>query len=138
MKNLIEYMEHSMTSLQDILVEGLLDMDEKAADKAVNVVAAKKIVANAHKKHIFGSGDSTPIDCYGRELNIGDLVIGNYVGCTSIGIIVEISGHNCAVDFTGTKTIEDFKTKDGRIRCPILSNLLIKIPSVKIAKEIIK
>ena len=78
------------------------------------------------------------MDCYGRELNIGDLVIGNFVGCTSIGIIIDISGHNCAVDFTGTQSIEDFKTKDGRIRCSYLSNTLIKIPSIKIAKEIIK
>lgn len=137
MKNLIEYTEHSMTSLQDI-IEGLLDMDDEAADKAVNVVAAKKVVASAHKKQNFGFGDSTPVDCYGRELNIGDLVIGNFVGCTSIGIIIEISGHNCAVDFTGTQKIEDFKTKDGRIRCSHLSNTLIKIPSIKIAKEIIK
>lgn len=126
-----------MKDLQEI-IEGLLDMDDEAADKAVNTVAAKKIVASAHKKQDFGFGGSNPVDCYGRELNIGDLVIGNFVGCTSIGIIIDISGHNCAVDFTGAQKIEDFKTKDGRIRCSYLSNTLIKIPSIKIAKEIIK
>jgi hypothetical protein len=124
-----------MKNLQDI-IEGLLDMDDEVADKAVNMVAAKKIVASAHKKQNFNFEGS--VDCYGRELNIGDLVIGNFVGCTSIGIIIKISGPKCAVDFTGTQSIEDFKTKDGRIRCPIDCHNLIKIPSIKIAKEIIK
>ena len=44
MKDLIEYTEHSMTSLQDTLAEGLLDMDEKAADKAVINSNLKKII----------------------------------------------------------------------------------------------
>lgn len=126
-----------MRDLQDI-IEGLLDMDEEAADKAVNVVAAKKLVNDASKKQDVGHYSN--MDCYGHKLKEGDLVIGNYVGIVAIGIIIKMTedGRYCAVDFTGTQSIEDFKTKDGRIRCPIACHSLIKIPSLKIAKEIIK
>lgn len=126
-----------MRDLQDI-IEGLLDMDEETADRAVNAVAAKKLVNDASKKQNVAHNSN--MDCYGHKLKEGDLVIGNYVGTTSIGIIIKITGEGgyCAVDFTGTQSIEDFKTRDGRIRCPIACHSLIKIPSLKIAKEIIK
>ena len=126
-----------MKNLKDI-VEGLLDMDEETADKAVNMVTAKKLVNDASKKQ--DAPHHSNMDCYGHKLKEGDLVIGNYVGTTSIGIIVKITedGRYCAVDFTGTQNIEDFKTRDGKIRCPYACDSLIKIPSIKMAKEIIK
>jgi hypothetical protein len=126
-----------MRDLQDI-IEGLLDMDEETADRAVNVVAAKKLVNVASKKQ--EAIHYSNMDSYGNKLKEGDLVIGNYVGIVSIGIIIKMTedGRYCAVDFTGTQSIEDFKTRDGRIRCPIVCHSLIKIPSLKIAKEIIK
>ena len=126
-----------MKDLQDI-IEGLLDMDEELADKAVNMVAAKKLVNDASKKQDVVHHSN--MDGYGHKLKERDLVIGNYVGSISIGIIIKITedGRYCAVDFTGTQSIEDFKTKDGQIRCPIACHSLIKIPSIKIAKEIIK
>lgn len=125
-----------MTSLQDIIEESLLDMDEKNADKSV----VKNVTLNIIHDLFSRSQNSLKFkDSYGRKLNVGDIVMGNYVGLSLIGTIVafDSTGYRCAVNFTGC-SVEDLKNKDGEFSYLNECCRLIKIPSLKILRELIK
>lgn len=134
MKTLLENMKFLKTSLH----ESLLDMDELTADKVVEDKAIITLIQKLNKK---GNTNRKYKDIYGRELKLGDIVMGTYVGMCAIGVIIAFNenGSRCAVNFSGGP-IDSFKNKDGEIVCLYLYECgnLIKIPSFKIMQEIVK
>lgn len=118
------------------LYESLLDMDELTADKVVEDKAIITLIQKLNKK---GDVNRKYKDVYGRELKLGDIVMGNHVGMCAIGVIIAFNenGSRCAVNFSGNP-IDNFKNKDGEIACLYECGSLIKIPSFKIMQEIIK
>ena len=139
MKGLIEYTEHSMTSLKDTLSEGLLDMDEKAADKAVINSNLKKIIKQFNQYN----PNSSKFDYYdvmGREVKVGDIILtenmelGSVIGFGKGGWASQISG---VVYFsTDGEQHDDFDNSLGvsSIKC----GYFIKIPDIKILKDLLK
>ena len=127
MKNLTEYIE-----------EGLLDMDEESADKAVNDKGIKDMLAKCWKiisKNTKGGFK----DALGRDLKIGDIVIGAHVGLLAPGKILDIdkSGIKCVVDFVG-RGIDYYTNNKGQVYFGNECNKLIKIPSIEILEKIMK
>ena len=140
MKNLIEYTEHSMTLLKDTLSEGLLDMDEKAADKAVINSELKKIIKqfNQYSPH---SSKFKHYDARGREVNIGDIILTENM---ELGSIIGFGNGNGGWASQSYNTI--FFSRDGEPHDDFnhigVGNIgcgyFIKIPNVKIVKELLK
>lgn len=120
------------------LHESLLDMDELTADKAVEDEAIIALIQKLRKKSNINRKYKYK-DVYGRELKLGDIVMGSCVGMCAIGVIIAFNenGSRCAVNFSGNP-IDNFKNKDGEIACLYECGSLIKIPSFKIMQEIVK
>ena len=130
-----------MKNLQDILAEGLLDMDEKAADKAVINSELKKIIKqfNQYSPH---SSKFKHYDAQGREVNIGDIILTENMELGSIigfgngngGWASQIS--DVVYFSTDGEQHDDFDNSLGvsNIKC----GYFINIPNIKILKDLLK
>ena len=126
-----------MKNLKDI-VEGLLDMDEEAADKAVIDSATKKLLKdfNSYNPRI---PNNYCYDALGREVKIGDII---FTEVMEAGIVIGFGKGG----WSSNKVDTVYFSRDGEMYDDYdnlqVSNIrcgdFIKIPNFKVLKELLK
>lgn len=129
-----------MKNLQDILAEGLLDMDEKVADKAVINSELKKIIKqfNQYSPH---SSKFKHYDAMGRGVNIGDIILTENMELGSVIGFGEGNGGWASRSYDTVFFSKDGEPHDDFNRLEvgdIRSGYFIKIPNVKLLKGLLK
>ena len=126
-----------MKNLTDV-IESILDMNEKAADKAVIDSVTKKLIKNYNSTSIYG----VKYDCYdaiGREVNIGDMVINEHM---EIGIVIGFEADRWASSNNKTIIIstdgEQHEHINEKGATPTRNGEFLLIPNIKSLKELIE
>ena len=134
MTSLMEHTKHSMTSLQDI-IEGLLDMDEEAADKAVIDSMTKKLVKQCNA--VNSNNNYEHFDAWGQELKVGDVILSENF---DVGIILGFSnpsGDDIIFCTDGeSHKLGDYGFERGVDK--VNNGYCLKIPDVSILKSLLK
>ena len=126
-----------MKNITDI-IESLLDMDEKTADKAVIDSATKKILKDFNSYNPKTSGNNY-FDALGREVKIGDIILTEVMGA---GIVIGFGEGGWASSRSKyvyySRDGEKYDNFDTLNVGSVQNGSFIKIPNVKILKELLK